>query len=104
VADTEQEAHMAAYFIVEVEVTDTAGFEDYRQRVPASIAKFGGRYLVRGGRVETIEGDWAPTRVVVLEFPSVEQAKRWWGSEEYSPLKALRQKTARTNAVLVEGV
>lgn len=95
---------MAAYFIVDVEVTDPAGFEEYRQLVPATLAQYGGRFLVRGGVTEQLEGDWQPRRVVVLEFPSLEQAKRWYHSEEYREPKALRFKTAKTNLILVEGV
>jgi uncharacterized protein (DUF1330 family) len=95
---------MSAYFIVDLEVTDPVGIEEYRKQVPATIAKYGGRYLVRGGKHETLEGDWHPRRVIVLEFPSVEQAKRWYDCEEYRGPKALRFKTARTNLVLVEGV
>ena len=95
---------MSAYFIVDLEVTDPAGIEEYRKQVPATIAKYGGRYLVRGGKHETLEGDWRPGRVVLLEFPSAEQAKRWYDSEEYRGPKTLRFKTARTNLVLVEGV
>ena len=94
---------MPAYFIVDLEVTDPAGFEEYRQLVPGTIAKYGGRYLVRGGRTETLEGEWQPKRVVVLEFPSVEQAKRWYDSEEYRDPKALRFRTAKANLILVEG-
>ena len=95
---------MSAYVIVDLEVTDPVGIEEYRKQVPATIAKYGGRYLVRGGKHETLEGDWHPRRVIVLEFPSVEQAKRWYDCEEYKGPKALRFKTARTNLVLVEGV
>jgi uncharacterized protein (DUF1330 family) len=94
---------MPAYFIVDLEVTDAAGFDEYRKLVPDTIAKYGGRYLVRGGRTETLEGDWQPQRVVVLEFPSVEQAKRWYNSEEYRDPKALRWRTAKANLILVEG-
>jgi uncharacterized protein (DUF1330 family) len=95
---------MAAYFIVEIDIQDPAGFEEYRRQVPATIERYGGRYLVRGGQHETIEGDWRPKRIVVLEFPSVEQAKRWYDSEEYRRLKPLRLRTARGHIVLVEGV
>jgi uncharacterized protein (DUF1330 family) len=95
---------MPAYFIVDLEVTDPAGFDEYRKLVPATIEKYGGRYLVRGGRTETLEGNWQPKRVVVLEFPSVEQARRWYNSEEYRDPKALRFKTAKANLILVEGV
>jgi uncharacterized protein (DUF1330 family) len=95
---------MAAYFIVEIDIADPAGFEDYRKRVPATIERYGGRYLVRGGTLETIEGAWTPKRVAVLEFPSVAQAKQWYHSEDYRELKALRQRTARGSIILVEGV
>jgi uncharacterized protein (DUF1330 family) len=94
---------MPAYFIAEIEITDPAGFEEYRQLVPAVIQQYGGRYLVRGGATETLEGDWQPKRVVVLEFPSLEQAKRWYNSEAYRGPKALRLKTTRSKMILVEG-
>lgn len=94
---------MPAYFIVDVNVQDPAGFEEYRKRVPATIEKYGGKFLVRGGKFEKLEGNWEPTRVVLLEFPSLEQAKRWYDSEEYREPKALRFKTSRTNLILVEG-
>lgn len=94
---------MPAYFIVDLDVTDPAGFDEYRKQVPATIAQYGGRYLVRGGQTETLEGNWQPKRLVVLEFPSVEQAKRWYNSEEYRDPKALRWKTSRANLLLVEG-
>jgi uncharacterized protein (DUF1330 family) len=95
---------MPAYFIVDVEVTDPAGFEEYRQLVPGTVQKYGGRFLVRGGAVETLEGDWQPKRVVVLEFQNLEQAKRWYNSEDYRDPKALRFKTAKSKLILVEGV
>jgi uncharacterized protein (DUF1330 family) len=94
---------MPAYFIVDVEVTDPAGFDEYRKLVPATVEKYGGRFVVRGGRTETLEGNWHPKRVVVLEFPSVEQAKRWYDSEEYREPKALRFRTSKANLILVEG-
>lgn len=95
---------MAAYFIVELEVQDVATFEEYRKQVPATIAKYGGRYLVRGGKTEPLEGDWHPKRVVVLEFPSLEQAKKFYDSPDYGPQKALRLKSAKSKLILVEGV
>jgi uncharacterized protein (DUF1330 family) len=95
--------HMPAYFIVDNEVTDPAGFEAYRTQVPVTVAKYGGRFLVRGGQTQTLEGDWKPRRIVVTEFPSIEQARRWYDSEEYRALKALRSRTARGSVVLVEG-
>ena len=95
---------MAAYFIVEIDVQDAAAFEEYRKQVPATIAKYGGRYLVRGGRTETLEGDCHPQRVVVLEFPSLEQARKFYDSPEYGPLKALRLRAAKSKLLLVEGL
>ena len=95
---------MPAYVIVELEVTDPVGMDEYRKQVPATIAKYGGRYLVRGGKCESLEGDWNPERVVVLEFPSVAQARRWYDSEEYREPKALRIGAGRTKLILVEGV
>jgi uncharacterized protein (DUF1330 family) len=95
---------MAAYVIAELTVTDPTGFEEYRRGVESTIKQHGGRYLVRGGWSDTLEGAWRPSRVVVLEFPSVEAARRWYDSPEYAPLKALRMKTARTEALLIEGV
>lgn len=95
---------MAAYFIVDNEVTDPAGFEEYRKQVPATLEKYGGKILVRGGQLQALEGDWQPKRLVVTVFPSLEHARRWYDSEEYRPLKALRMRTARGSLVLVEGV
>jgi uncharacterized protein (DUF1330 family) len=95
---------MAAYLIVELDVHDPATFEEYRKQVPPTIAAYGGRYVVRGGASETLEGDWRPKRVVVLEFPSAEEARRWYRSPEYAPLMALRHKAARSRMLLVEGV
>jgi len=95
---------MAAYFIVDVDVHDQQGIEEYRKGVPATIAEYGGRFLVRGGACSRFEGEWEPKRLVVLEFPSVEQARRWYDSEEYRELKALRMRTAKTHLLLVEGV
>lgn len=94
---------MAGYVIANVDVKDQAGYEEYRKLVPATVAKYGGKYVVRGGAVEKLEGAWQPKRVVVLEFASVEQARRWYTSEEYRPAKAMRQKAAITDVVVVEG-
>lgn len=95
---------MAAYVVAEVDVTDPTAFEQYRQQAPATVTKYGGRFAVRGGAVQVLEGDWAPKRLVVLEFPSVEQARRWYDSEEYRGPKTLRFRSARTKLILVEGV
>ena len=95
---------MPAYVIVDVTVTDQATMDEYRKQVPATIAKYGGRFLVRGGAHQTIEGSWKPNRLVVLEFPSMEQAKRWYDSEEYREPKALRLRAGTANLVMVEGL
>jgi uncharacterized protein (DUF1330 family) len=94
---------MAAYVVAEVEVTDPATYEDYRKLVPATVAQYGGKFLVRGGKTETKEGGWEPKRLVVLEFPSMDQARQWYGSPEYAPALALRLKAARSKVLLVEG-
>lgn len=95
---------MAGYVIAEVNVTDPAGFEEYRQLVEATIAAYGGRYLARGGATETVEGDWQPRRLVLLEFDTLERAKEWYYSPEYAGPKALRQRSADTQVVFAEGL
>ena len=94
---------MAAYVIADLTITDPQGFEEYRQMVPATIAAFGGKYLVRGGKLEALEGTWEPKRLVIIEFDSAERAKQWWACEDYRAAKALRQRTALTNLIVVEG-
>lgn len=96
---------MAAYVIADVEVTDPERYEEYRKQVPATIEQFGGRFAVRGGSFETIEGEWAPGRIVMIEFPSAERAKAWYDSPEYQAIVPLREKYARTGFLtIVEGV
>jgi uncharacterized protein (DUF1330 family) len=95
---------MSAYVVVQVDVTDPVRYEDYKKMVPATLANFGGRFVVRGGRTETLEGSWAPKRFVMVEFPDVERARAWWASEEYAEAKALRQATSSTEMIVVEGV
>ena len=95
---------MAAYVIVDVTVHDAATYERYRVLAEQSIAQYDGRYLVRGGAATLLEGERPPARVVVLEFPSVDRAREWWESREYSEAKALRQASATSEMVLVEGV
>jgi uncharacterized protein (DUF1330 family) len=95
---------MAAYVIANIDVHDQALYDEYRQGVPATLEQYGGRFLVRGGTVETLEGSPQPKRLVVLEFESVEAAKRWYDSDEYRDLKALRQRAAGGDLILVRGV
>ena len=94
---------MSAYVIGEIEVTDPAVYEDYRKQVLAVVTKYGGKFLVRGGKVDSKEGGWAPKRIVVLEFPSMEQAQKWYHSPEYAPLIKLRQKASKGKLILLEG-
>ena len=95
---------MPAYAIVDMTVTDTVKIEDYRKLAGASVTAYGGRFLVRGGRCETVDGHWKPQRVVVIEFPGWEQAKRWRGSPEYAKACEIRDKAAKTRMLLVEGL
>ena len=95
---------MAAYLIGDVEVIDAAGFEVYGRQVPATVAAYGGRYLARGGAIEPLEGGWAPKRCVILEFPSMAQLETWWDSPEYVPLRAIRERTARSRIFVTEGL
>jgi uncharacterized protein (DUF1330 family) len=94
---------MAAYVIGEIEVTDPALYEEYRKQVMAVVTKYGGKFIVRGGKVETLEGGWAPKRFVALEFPSMEQAQKWYRSPEYAPLIELRKRASRGKLIIVEG-
>ena len=95
---------MPAYVVVQITVEDPVRYAEYRRIAPPSIAAHGGRYIVRGGACEILEGSWLPPRLVVLEFPTVEQARAWWGSPEYAPAKALRQQCASTEMLLIDGV
>jgi len=95
---------MAAYIIVEVDVHDHEQYEDYKKLTPGSLKPYEGKFIVRGGQAENLEGDWQPKRIVVLEFPSVARAKAWWASEEYAPAKSLRQRTSTTRMIVVEGL
>ena len=95
---------MSAYVIVDIEVTDATAYEKYKALAPAAIASFGGRFLARGGRAETLEGDWSPNRIVVIEFQSVERAKAWLASAEYAPALAIRRQNANCKMIVVEGV
>jgi uncharacterized protein (DUF1330 family) len=95
---------LAAYLIADVEITDPATYEEYKKAVPETISLYGGKFIVRGGKAEKLEGNWDPKRDVVLEFETFEQAMRWWASEEYKGPKALRQSASTANLIVVEGV
>ena len=94
---------MTAYVIVDIVVEDPDRYEEYKTGSTAALAAYGGKFLVRGGETSTLEGDWIPNRMVVLEFESAERARAWWESEEYAAPKALRQAIAKTQMVLVQG-
>ncbi len=94
---------MPAYMIVEVETTDEALMTEYRKHTPGLVAKFGGKFIVRGGKTRTLEGDWTPPRVVVLEFPTYEAAERFYESPEYKPVLEMRLKAGNCKAIIVEG-
>ena len=95
---------MAALVIVHIEITDPVRYEEYKRLAAPTVLAYGGKYVVRGGRAETLEGTRRPGRVVVLEFPTWERAKEWWDSEAYRPGKDLRRACAKTEMMLVEGV
>lgn len=95
---------MAAYVIVHNEIFDATLFEEFRRKVGATIEASGGRYLVRGGDTEVIDGDWDPERIIIVEFDSAEQAKSWLTSPEYLAIREIRVKSADANVVIVEGV
>jgi uncharacterized protein (DUF1330 family) len=94
---------MAAYVVVDIEVLDPVGYEEYKKYSAPAVAKYGGKYLARGGKTETLEGSWLPKRLVILEFPTVAQAKQWLESPEYKPGREIRHKTAKTQMVVIEG-
>ena len=95
---------MPAYVIVDISVHDPVGYEQYKKQASDTVFKYGGKYIVRGGKTEVLEGDWQPNRVVILEFPSVENAKGWLNGEHYREPRKLRHKTAKTNMIVVEGL
>jgi uncharacterized protein (DUF1330 family) len=94
---------MAAYVIVEIEVVDPVGYEEYKNLASASVRRHGGKYIVRGGATEVLEGEWKPNRIVVLEFESMQRAKDWLNCEEYREPRKMRHRTAKTNMILVDG-
>ena len=94
---------MKAYVIVDIEIIDPVRYESYKKLTPASLVPFEGKFVVRGGACETLEGQWQPGRMVVLEFPTKEKAKAWWSSAIYAPAKANRQSPSHTKKILVVG-
>lgn len=95
---------MAAYVVANVEVRDPERYADYRKGVLATIERYGGRFLARGGATEVLEGAFRPERFVIIEFPSAQVARTWWDSPEYRPLRELRQRASDGDLFVVEGV
>lgn len=95
---------MAVYIVADITIKDPEAYEEYRAKVPPIIAKYGGHYLVRGGAITPGAGDWSPTRIVILEFPSAEHARNFAASEEYAPVAAIRHRAAESKSFMVEGV
>ncbi len=95
---------MSAYVVVQVRVTDPEQYGEYKRLVLPTVEAYGGRYLVRGGSIETLEGDWDPGRLVILEFPTSERAKAWWNSEEYRVPKGLRHSAANSRLLVADGI
>ena len=94
---------MPAFILAEVNVTDPAGYEPYRPLAASSIARFGGRFVVRGGKAELLEGASEPARIVVIEFPDADTARRWYHSAEYQAALKIRQAASHGRLILVEG-
>ena len=94
---------MSAYLISTIEITDPAGYEEYRKLVGSPLAKYGGKFLVRGGEMEHLEGDWRPKRVVVVEFESLDKARAFYRSAEYAEAIKIRQRTSVSSVLIVQG-
>jgi uncharacterized protein (DUF1330 family) len=95
---------MSAFILVDVKIQNSRAYEEYKKLTPASIAAYNGTFIARGGATETLEGDWDPGRIVIVEFPNIEKAKQWWNSTEYASAKLIRQGAATTKMILVEGM
>ena len=95
---------MAGYIVADIEITDPDEYQKYAQQTAATLEQYGGKFLVRGGQPETLEGDWKAKRIIILEFSRVEQAKLWYGSSEYSAIKGIRHRSTISNILLVDGV
>lgn len=95
---------MSAYMIIDVDISDMAAYEEYKKQVPAIITKHGGEYVIRGGEFKVLEGDWQPTRMVMLKFPTMAAALAMESDPEYQPIKAIRHNVARSSIVVAEGL
>ena len=95
---------MTAYVLVDIDVHDPVKYEEYKKLAPDSIALYGGKYIARGGKTETLEGDWSPKRLVILQFDNSEQAKKWLNSPEYSEVRKMRLQTTHSQMIVIEGL
>jgi uncharacterized protein (DUF1330 family) len=95
---------MPAYVIAEIQITNPVRYDDYKKLTPATLAAYGGKFIVRGGRTETLEGNGQPGRIVIAEFPDMESAMRWWNSPEYAAAKLIRLESSTGRLLAVEGV
>ena len=95
---------MAAYIVADIDITDPAAYEGYKPLASAAIDKYGAKILARGGKVDAAEGGWNPSRLVILEFPSMAQLRRFYDSPEYMKARAIRQKASKSKLIFVEGV
>jgi uncharacterized protein (DUF1330 family) len=95
---------MTAFVILDIVVTDPVRYAEYKDLAAPTVTQYGGKYIARGGKAENLEGDWSPSRIVILQFESTAQAKKWLHSPEYGPAKEIRQQSAVTRSIMVEGV
>ena len=95
---------MAGYIVVDVEITNPTEYQTYAKQTAATLEPYGGKFIVRGGNAEMLEGDWQPGRFVIIEFPSIEQARAWYSSPEYSSIIGIRHRSANSRMILVQGV
>ena len=95
---------MAGYFIVQINITNPENYKKYIDKVTPIVKKFGGEYIIRGGKLENVEGTWAYQRTVVLKFPTYDMVKKWHNSEEYRPIRKIREDNSNCNAIIIEGL
>ena len=94
---------MPAFVFVEINIIDHKLYKEYKKLTPKTVADFGGKFIVRGGKTEVLEGDSSHNRMVLLEFPSTDRAQAWWNSQEYTRARLIRQRAATTRMILLEG-
>lgn len=94
---------MPAFVFVEINIIDHKLYEEYKKLTPKTVSDFGGKFIVRGGKTEVLEGDPSHNRMVLLEFPSIDEAQAWWNSQEYTRARLIRQRAATTRMILLEG-